>query len=128
MRLVMSILLVLIGLLVGLQLAAGQTSELPPFPDVDKSLPYAVDDMGNTNAIPVYPFLLCTGVDTNGRPILEAPPQWMLDGPKTNAPSIIPLKLETKGSLTNADWSKVSFVVGIYAEEEQQFYRIQIGE
>ena len=44
------------------------------------SLPYWIDGEGNTNALTVVPFLLVTGVDTNGQAIYEAPPAWMLQG------------------------------------------------
>lgn len=92
MRVVLSILLLLIGALLWMQVAAGQTNGIPPLPAGDQ-VPYAVDDLGNTNAIPVYPFLLATGVDSNGQVVLEAPPRWMLDGPPAE-PSTTTIRLK----------------------------------
>lgn len=101
---------------------------VPPPPDPPPG-PYTVDHLGNTNSVPVYPFLLATGVDTNGQIILEAPPQWMLDGPPTNTgPKFIPLTVISSTNLTATNWTPAGLVIGIYTESEQEFLKLKIGE
>lgn len=41
-----------------------------------------------TNLVEALPFLIASGVDTNGRPILARPPQWMLDGEPDYLPTM----------------------------------------
>jgi hypothetical protein len=54
----------------------------------------------STNATFV-PFLICTGVDTNGDYVLEQPPEWMLAGPQTNLPACTIIRVYCMDSLTN---------------------------
>lgn len=57
---------------------AGYAQPEPP-PLAPPPPPYTVDDIGSTNTVPVYPFLLCYGVRDDGSLILQAPEDWQLE-------------------------------------------------
>lgn len=126
MKWILAILLVLIGFVCGMA-AFGETNSVPlPPPPSAPAEPYTVDDIGNTNSVPVYPFLLCYGVRDDGSYIFEPPPQWMLDGPPQA--ELIPITIISTTNLTASAWTNAEIVIAVRADANQEFFKLRIGE
>lgn len=75
----------------GVETATNSTEVLPPPPSPPAD-PYTVDDIGNTNTVSTYPFLLCYGVRDDGTYIFEPPEDWQLEPPAVPKVTTIRLK------------------------------------
>jgi len=75
-------------------------ADIPPFPvNTNEAYSVTTDSSGSTtNAVKVLPWLMATMDPETGKMILETPPQWMLDGPKTNFTTI---QIECMAALSN---------------------------
>jgi len=119
---------ILLALVVGTILlphSIAQTNSVPLLPPYSPPAPpYTVDDIGNTNNIPVYSWLKATGVDTNGQVILEAPERWMLNGPPIE-PKYIIIELQSSTSLTSAVWN-TEFTFALNIADSNKFYKLKM--
>lgn len=109
MKCVMSILLAAIAGLCLVQCAAyGQTNTatntvVDPPPWSPPAPPYTVDDIGSTNTVKVYPFLLCYGVRDDGTYIFQPPEDWQI---AKQEPTTTTIRLKFYDRLdTNATYS-----------------------
>ena len=93
MKLLRTILIIVV-LAVLCLLSGGAWGEMPPMP-----VSVTTTSSGSTtNEVTVVPFLLATMDSTTGKMVLTEPPQWMLDGPKTNYTTI---QIECMDALSN---------------------------
>lgn len=104
-----------------LPLLAFTDTNAPPMPPVgtNKTIgePYTITADGQTNAVQSYPFLLATGVDTNGKVIMEAPPDWMLT------------KKQPEPYYEIRAWDDLTdkpIIIRVYSQKEQGFFASEL--